>query len=429
MAYYYINAFASAGDVTTVPVTGTELGSVNFLYGYGSNYSASLTTNPDALKIDRLTFNYLMNTMTGNWQNLYQNGIIPFISSAMNGGSPFSYSKNALVRYTDGLNYYSLVDTNTATPGTDATKWFVWNPSPSVSQVTVTSSPASSLVNTTVVANGGSLVAIPLPPVASTNDGDTFNIIGAGAGGWSLTQASAQKIYFGNLSTTTGAGGSLASTNAKDNNIPATALANNTANSLAGFDNSGVYADVAVGSGLSLSGGTLTATGGGGGGELVLLATATASTSSTLDFTSLISSSYSDYAFVIADLITSTSSTVGIYLSIDNGSTWTQTMYSQIETLTVGGSTAPTYAGAGPTSPVAITPSYTGRHFSGRANLTNPAATGGTGLFSSSLSGASGTCDNATVNTGSNGTNAIRFAPSAGNFTSGKIYMYGVKNT
>ncbi len=44
----------------------------------------------------------------------------------------------------------------------------------------------------------------------------------------------------------------------------ATTLANNTANSLAGFNNSGVYSDVTVSTGLSLSGGLLTATASGG---------------------------------------------------------------------------------------------------------------------------------------------------------------------
>ncbi len=44
----------------------------------------------------------------------------------------------------------------------------------------------------------------------------------------------------------------------------ATTLANNTANSLAGFNNSGVYSDVTVSTGLSLSGGLLTATSSGG---------------------------------------------------------------------------------------------------------------------------------------------------------------------
>ena len=40
-------------------------------------------------------------------------------------------------------------------------------------------------------------------------------------------------------------------------------IANSTANTLAGYNNSGVFSDVAIGSGLSLSGGTLSASGGG----------------------------------------------------------------------------------------------------------------------------------------------------------------------
>lgn len=216
MTYYYINAFAVAGDVTTIPVTGTELGAVNFQYGYGSNYSASLTTNPDALKTDRLTFNYLMNTMTANWQQLYQTGIVPFITSAMNGGSPYSYSKNALVyQVSDGNNYYSLTNSNTSVPGSDPTQWYLWNPSPSSKQVTVTSSPGSALANNTIVTNSASLITVPLP--VAQNDGDNFAIIGAGAGGWKISQAAGQKIYFGNTNTTTGVTGSLASTNARDN--------------------------------------------------------------------------------------------------------------------------------------------------------------------------------------------------------------------
>lgn len=44
-------------------------------------------------------------------------------------------------------------------------------------------------------------------------------------------------------------------------------VSNNTANSIAGFNNSGVFSDVTVGSGLSLVSGVLTATGGGGGSQ------------------------------------------------------------------------------------------------------------------------------------------------------------------
>ena len=126
--FYFINSFATSGDQSAIPTTGTEVGTVNFLYGYGSNYSAPISSDPDAILVDRLTFNYLLNKVTNNWQNLYQNGVVPFITSAMNGGSPYSYGINALVLGTDGNVYFSLVSANTTTPGTNPSNWMVWNP-------------------------------------------------------------------------------------------------------------------------------------------------------------------------------------------------------------------------------------------------------------------------------------------------------------
>ncbi len=84
-----------------------------------------------------------------------------------------------------------------------------------ITQVIVTSSPASSITNSRVVANGASLVIIPLPTVQE--EGDVFKVAGAGAGGWQISQAAGQKIYFGNMSTTTGASGYIASTDKLDN--------------------------------------------------------------------------------------------------------------------------------------------------------------------------------------------------------------------
>lgn len=71
----------------------------------------------------------------------------------------------------------------------------------------------------TVVANNGYLadrgggVAFTLP--ASSTIGDVFRIVGV-QGSWSLAQAANQQVKFGNVSTTVGAGGSLASTDAGD---------------------------------------------------------------------------------------------------------------------------------------------------------------------------------------------------------------------
>ncbi len=208
---YFPVAFATSGDQTAIPNTGTEIGTVNFPYGYGSNYSEPLASNPDALRVDRVHFNYLMYVMTANWQALYQTGTVPWITSVENLGVSFPYDINSIVQYSDGKIYFNTVDDNTATPGTPASGWQVWQPQV---LVTVTASLGSSAVNTIVVANGGGLMTIPLP--ATANDGDQFQVSGVGAGGWLISQAAGQQIFFGNMATTLGVGGSLASANRYD---------------------------------------------------------------------------------------------------------------------------------------------------------------------------------------------------------------------
>lgn len=69
-------------------------------------------------------------------------------------------------------------------------------------------------VNNGYIADRGSLVTLTLPTTAAL--GSVFAIAGYGAGGWKLAQAASQTIHFGNLDTTTGTGGSLASTNRYD---------------------------------------------------------------------------------------------------------------------------------------------------------------------------------------------------------------------
>ncbi len=403
---YFPIAFAVIGDVTPVPLTGTEVGTINFQYGYGSNYSASIATDPSALLVDRLTFNYMLNTVTSTLQGLYQSGLPPFITAAQNQGSSFAYASGALVLGPDGNNYYSLVGSNTTTPGTAPKKWLQFNPAylankgevplsgvtggtysfaalgvgctlsyttsggaitaltafpaggasytvgdlitpnggnydavirittagggaatagvilyggtgytngtavptqnanvnkgkitiagvltsnatfimpngPVIThaaewiisnnttgaysiafkisnganvatgtgvaigqgtnnsqatiidtdgindfwftnsrfipmqQVTLTTTASGTNTNTTYVANSGGPVGIPLP--SSQSDGDTFSVIGAGAGGWQITQAAGQQVILGSSATTIGTGGSLTSTNQYDN--------------------------------------------------------------------------------------------------------------------------------------------------------------------------------------------------------------------
>ena len=62
--------------------------------------------------------------------------------------------------------------------------------------------------------NGASLVTLTLPAAAVI--GDYVEINGQSSGGWSIAQAAGQLIHIGNQVTTTGVGGSLASTNQYD---------------------------------------------------------------------------------------------------------------------------------------------------------------------------------------------------------------------
>lgn len=64
--------------------------------------------------------------------------------------------------------------------------------------------------NAGYTANNAGLVTLSLPGTCSY--GNTIDICGKGTGGWSIAQNAGQTIHFNSTSTTTGAGGSLAST-------------------------------------------------------------------------------------------------------------------------------------------------------------------------------------------------------------------------
>lgn len=69
---------------------------------------------------------------------------------------------------------------------------------------------ANFTVNTGVLANKGTLLTMTLPTTAAV--GDVIRIAGMNAGLWKIAQNAAGIIHFGNQNTTTGTGGSLAST-------------------------------------------------------------------------------------------------------------------------------------------------------------------------------------------------------------------------
>ncbi len=164
-----------------------------------------------------------------------------------------------------------------------------------------------------------------------------------------------------------------------------------------------------------------------GASELVLLATATASTSASLNFTSKITSSYSKYQLVFVDLVTSAASTLGIKTSTDNGGTWTQAMYSQLAHISESGTSAPTYTGVNNSTPVPLAAATGGGDtFNGWGTFTIGAAYMLLRNITAPVDGASP--DELTMSVLA-AVNAFQIIPSAGTLTSGKVYLYGVKNT
>lgn len=113
--------FADSGDKTAIPDIVQPDGTVSYAQGWSPDYQLP-KTNPQAKDIERDKTNSLMNDITGAIQILQVHGVPDWITSADNGGSPYSYDLNAIVRYSDGKVYRSMVATNTATPGAN-TDW------------------------------------------------------------------------------------------------------------------------------------------------------------------------------------------------------------------------------------------------------------------------------------------------------------------
>lgn len=79
-------------------------------------------------------------------------------------------------------------------------------------EVTGTSQVAS--VNNGYITNNAGLVTVTLPDTAAL--GSVVRIVGKGAGGWKVAQNASESIHFGNVVTTTGVTGYLASTHQYD---------------------------------------------------------------------------------------------------------------------------------------------------------------------------------------------------------------------
>jgi hypothetical protein len=71
--------------------------------------------------------------------------------------------------------------------------------------------PTAMVSNTTYLANSGaSLCSFSLPTTSA--QGDTLAVVGSNTGLWTITQAASQQIFYGDVSSTAGTGGSVSGT-------------------------------------------------------------------------------------------------------------------------------------------------------------------------------------------------------------------------
>lgn len=176
MAKYFINPFAENGDKQPIPDASQTDGSLSYNQGYTDAYEEDFPTDPEALPIPRQQYNQYLNDITGALKQYQADGFFPFITTALNGGFPYPYNKNAIVRYDPGggVNLYrSLVNSNTALP-TDTNNWVELFITPSTfdtinSSITLT---ADDLNKTYEVDCSGGNVTITMPTHGSATIGD-----------------------------------------------------------------------------------------------------------------------------------------------------------------------------------------------------------------------------------------------------------------
>jgi hypothetical protein len=92
--------------------------------------------------------------------------------------------------------------------------------------VTVTGTTQTIVAGTSYFANNAALVTFTLPTTSAV--GDEFTVVGQGAGGWKVAQNASQLIRIGSSVSTTGTGGSVASTNQYDSIALVCQVANTT---------------------------------------------------------------------------------------------------------------------------------------------------------------------------------------------------------
>lgn len=161
MLKFFRIPFATSGDKTTVPDAVDVNGFVSYTSGYGFDYQRQ-KTDPAAKNIERDKMNEIFFDITTAIAELQAQGVPDFITSALNGGTAYSYAANSLVRYGGDL-YLSLVGTNTALPS-DATKWALLPTPARIQAAAYTSAVSAGTADAITAAFTPAIAALPAAP-------------------------------------------------------------------------------------------------------------------------------------------------------------------------------------------------------------------------------------------------------------------------
>lgn len=126
---YFQTPFAASGDRASPPNATQPDGSVSYTAGFGPDYEADPSSDPNAKPVPREETNGLFHDLSDAVAAIQREGVPEFITSTDNGGTAFAYSRGALVRWSATGNppfttYVSLVNSNTAIPSVVAN----WQP-------------------------------------------------------------------------------------------------------------------------------------------------------------------------------------------------------------------------------------------------------------------------------------------------------------
>jgi len=120
MLKFFRIPFGNSGDRAAIPDAIDASGFVSYTQGYGFDYQRQ-KTDPAAKNIERDKANQLYFDITTALAELQATGVPDFITTALNGGTPYPYDINAVCRY-NGVVYASRKTNNTSLP-TVAADW------------------------------------------------------------------------------------------------------------------------------------------------------------------------------------------------------------------------------------------------------------------------------------------------------------------